>query len=296
MDPLEATVDKFVFRVERDRRYSDADVWAKREGQRVRIGMTDFLQQRSGDVAFVQLKEVGTVLAPNDQLAEIETIKITLVIPTPIGGRIVSVNNALEAHPEAINNDPYGNGWLAEIEPGDDTAFDVLIEASDYLPRMIERARREGAAGGRGMNGSKPVILIPCSGIGKAYGTVSREAVYTVLENLRPKVTETLCLSRLTLGDPLVQARVRESSVITIDGCPFRCAEVNVQASGQETAFSLRVYDVFRSHRDLRVNSVSDLGENGRTLARILAEEIAVRVDELTGRELPIEAKKGEVE
>jgi len=145
------------------------------------------------------------------------------------------------------------------------------------------------------MSGEKPVILIPCSGIGKAYGSVARDAVYAVLEEWRPQRTETLCLSRLTLGDPVAQARVRECPVITIDGCPFRCAEVNVQASGQGPAVSLRVFDIFRAHRDLKVNSVSDLGENGKALSRILAKEIAARVDQLkaVGR-LPLKSVREE--
>ena len=146
MNFLEARVDKFVFRLPDDRHYTDTDLWVKREGQRVRIGLTDFLQQRSGDVAFVNSQKIGALLSLNSELAEIETIKVTFVVPSPLRGRIGSVNAALEEHPELVNNDPYGAGWLVEIEPEDDASIDALMGARDYLPRMVERAREEAGA------------------------------------------------------------------------------------------------------------------------------------------------------
>jgi glycine cleavage system H protein len=143
MEFLETTVDKFVFRVARDYRYNDADVWARRDGNRVRIGLTDFLQQKSGDVAFVNSKEVDTVLAAGEELAAIETIKVDLVIPAPIGGKIVAVNEALATNPELVNTDPYGAGWLAEIEPERMADYDALLDAETYLPQMKARAELE---------------------------------------------------------------------------------------------------------------------------------------------------------
>lgn len=145
MEYLQATVDKFVFRIAPDCRYSDSDVWAKREGERVRVGLTDYLQQKSGDVAFVNLKSTGTVLAVDDELAALETIKVDLVIPAPIGGTIVAVNDALVAHPELVNSDPYAAGWLAEIEPNNMADYDALSDADTYLPRMKVRAELEQA-------------------------------------------------------------------------------------------------------------------------------------------------------
>ncbi len=131
------------------------------------------------------------------------------------------------------------------------------------------------------MTESKRVIVIPCSGIGKAYGSVGREAMYRVIEDLRPNTTDTVCLSLLTMGDTDAQARVCENPTITIDGCPTACAKVNVQAAGGKPAAEFRVFDVFRAHKELKVRSVSNLGENGREMARILAEELAAKVDEL---------------
>ncbi len=127
----------------------------------------------------------------------------------------------------------------------------------------------------------KRVMIVPCSGIGKAYGSVGREAMYTLLEDLRPDATDTVCLSLLTLGDADARAKVREQPTITIDGCPKACAKVNVEAAGGKPVAEYRVFDVYRAHKELKVRSVSELGDSGREMARILAEEIAAKVDEL---------------
>jgi uncharacterized metal-binding protein len=131
------------------------------------------------------------------------------------------------------------------------------------------------------MSDDQRVMILPCSGIGKAYGSVGREAMYRVLEDLRPNETQTVCLSLLTLGDEQAMARVRNARVITIDGCPFKCAQVNVEHAGGRNAAVFRVFDVYRAHKELKVHSVSELGENGERMAQILAEEIAAKVDEL---------------
>ncbi len=125
------------------------------------------------------------------------------------------------------------------------------------------------------------VVVVPCSGIGKAYGSVGREAMYRVLEDLQPDSTDTVCLSLLTMGDTDAQAQVRDHPTITIDGCPKACARFNVQAAGSQPAAEFRVFDVFRAHKELKVRSVSELGDSGGEMARILAEEIAAKVDEL---------------
>jgi len=105
-DYLETTVDKFTFRVATDRLYSREGVWALAEGKRVRIGLTDFMQQRSGDVAFAEVKPVGTALALGDEVASIETIKVDIALGSPVAGSVVEVNQALSEAPEAINQDP----------------------------------------------------------------------------------------------------------------------------------------------------------------------------------------------
>ncbi len=129
------------------------------------------------------------------------------------------------------------------------------------------------------------VLIIPCSGIGKAFGSVGREATYVVVDDMRPGETDTLCLSLLTLGDEEAKERVRGHPVITIDGCPKACAEVNVKSAGGRSAANLKVVDTYREHPDLKVQAVLDLGEPGRKLAAFLAEKVVAEVDALKDKE-----------
>lgn len=129
--------------------------------------------------------------------------------------------------------------------------------------------------------GEERVIIIPCSGIGKAFGSVGREAAYVVTEELRSGCTETVCLSLLTLGDEDTRRHVRKHPTIAIDGCPTACARVNVEQAGTSPAAAFRVFDVFRRHKELRVRSVSDIGPAGEEMAHILAGDVAAKVDEL---------------
>jgi hypothetical protein len=131
------------------------------------------------------------------------------------------------------------------------------------------------------------ILIISCSGVGKAFGMVSREAMYTVVEDLRPEVTDTLCLSLLTMGDEVARARVRTLPTITIDGCSKMCARTNVQASGGNLAAGFRVVDTYRRVRELKPQSVAMPDEAGRQLALALAGEVADEVDRVrtAGRE-----------
>jgi glycine cleavage system H protein len=141
---LETQVDKFIFRVATDRFYNPEGVWAKPEGNRIRIGLSDFLQQRSGDVAFAEIKPQGTTLAFGDEAAEIETIKVTVNLPSPVAGQIGEVNPAMEESPEAINQDPYGAGWLAVIEATDWEADRAqLLDPQAYFVKMKAEAEEE---------------------------------------------------------------------------------------------------------------------------------------------------------
>lgn len=139
---LEAVIDKFTFRVAADRRYTRQGAWAHlEETGRVRVGVSDFLQQSSGDVAFAEVKAAGTELAAGDEIASIETIKVNLGLGTPVPGTVVAANPALEAGPEIINADPYGEGWLAEVAPADwETARAALLDAQAYFDVMKAEA------------------------------------------------------------------------------------------------------------------------------------------------------------
>ncbi len=141
---LEATVDKFIFRVANDRLYSAEGVWALAEGSRVRVGLTDYLQQLNGDVAFVHLKPVGTKLELGDEFAELETIKATVSFFAPVRGTMVEVNADLDLSPEVVNQEPYGKGWLAVIEATDWEADKAkLLDPQAYLSAMRSQAEQE---------------------------------------------------------------------------------------------------------------------------------------------------------
>jgi glycine cleavage system H protein len=141
---IETTVDKFVFRVRRGRWYSPAGVWVELEGNVARLGISDFVQQRSGDVAFVDVRPVGTVIAAGGEFASLETIKVDLALDSPVSGSIVAVNEALKGSPELVNQDPYGEGWLALVELSDwEADRGALLDAAQYLEAMRAQALEE---------------------------------------------------------------------------------------------------------------------------------------------------------
>jgi glycine cleavage system H protein len=141
---LELAVDKFRFRFPSDLNYSDAGIWVRFEGARARIGLSDFTQQRSGDVAFAEPKEAGTVVKAGDEVAVVETIKINLSIPAPVGGKVVEVNGDLLNSPELVNQDPYGKGWLAVLGVEDDEAARRgLKTAAEFLAWAKAQAEAE---------------------------------------------------------------------------------------------------------------------------------------------------------
>jgi glycine cleavage system H protein len=141
---MELTVDKFTFKVATDRDYTKEGVWALADGKRIRVGLSDFLQQRSGDVAFADVTPEGTNLHAGDEFASIETIKVNISLASPVSGMIVEVNPEMAAAPEAINQDPYGAGWLAVIEATDwDAERDNLLDPQAYFIMMKAEAEEE---------------------------------------------------------------------------------------------------------------------------------------------------------
>jgi glycine cleavage system H protein len=140
-DFLETSIDKFAFKVATDRFYTSEGVWAKEENGPIRIGLSDFVQQRSGDVAFAEIKPEGTVLAAGDEMAVIETIKANITYSSPVKGKIIEVNPVMNDAPEAINQDPYGTGWLAVMEATDWVAERArLLDPQAYFNIMKGQA------------------------------------------------------------------------------------------------------------------------------------------------------------
>ena len=127
--------------------YSEAGVWAATDEtqQIVRLGLSDYRQQSSGDVAFFNAPATGRRVSQGDELASIETVKVDLEVPSPLTGEIVAANEALEDTPELINQDPYGRGWLVELRP-DQWPPAGLLDAAQYLAVMTAQAEAEAAA------------------------------------------------------------------------------------------------------------------------------------------------------
>ena len=127
----------------------------------------------------------------------------------------------------------------------------------------------------------RKVVIVPCSGIGKTYGTVSREAAYEVTEEARPEQTELVALSLLVLGDEATRATVAASPAITIDGCKLMCAAKMVKESGGTVAKEVAVLEVFRRHKELKPKGIAELNEAGLKLAKVIADEVVAEVDAL---------------
>ena len=125
----------------------------------------------------------------------------------------------------------------------------------------------------------RKVAIVPCSGIGKTYGSVSREAAYDVTEDLRPKETQLVALAMLVLGNESARAALAGAPAVTIDGCKLACATKMVLESGGKIAQDFAVLDVYRRYKQFKPQGIAELNEGGRQLARALAEEIATLVD-----------------
>jgi glycine cleavage system H protein len=118
--------------VPEDLRYTTDHEWARREGDRVRVGITDFAQDALGDVVFVELPKAGTTLEKGGPLGEVESTKSVSQVYSPISGTVVEVNSELADAPERLNQEPYGAGWLVVIEPADPGELDGLLDAAGY--------------------------------------------------------------------------------------------------------------------------------------------------------------------
>lgn len=115
-----------------DVRYSTDHEWARLDGGRVVIGITDYAQDALGDVVFVEAPEVGATVAAGDKVSEVESTKSVSDIYAPVAGTVVEANGDLDDHPELLNEDPYGKGWICVIELADPAEVDSLLHATAY--------------------------------------------------------------------------------------------------------------------------------------------------------------------
>jgi glycine cleavage system H protein len=115
-----------------DLRYSVEHEWVRTEGGRARVGITDYAQDALGDIVYVELPAVGTEVAVGGKMGEVESTKSVSEIYAPVGGTVTAVNDALTDSPESINADPYGDGWICELELADTAGLEALLDAGAY--------------------------------------------------------------------------------------------------------------------------------------------------------------------
>jgi len=113
-------------------RYSSDHEWVSRDGDVVRVGITDYAQDALGDVVFVQVPAVGDVVKAGDSFGEVESTKSVSDVYAPVGGTILEVNETLSEGPQALNEDPYGDGWICTIRMSDPAEYDALLDAAAY--------------------------------------------------------------------------------------------------------------------------------------------------------------------
>ncbi|MBS46075.1 MAG: glycine cleavage system protein H [Nocardioides sp.] len=122
-----------------DLKYTAEHEWVRTPGETegsVRIGITDYAQDALGDIVYVSLPEVGSTVEAGAECGELESTKSVSDVYAPLAGEVVAVNDALDATPELVNNDPYGGGWLFEVVPSDAAAVDELLEADAYAATL----------------------------------------------------------------------------------------------------------------------------------------------------------------
>lgn len=113
-------------------RYTKEHEWVRLDGNTATVGITDFAQDELGDIVFIEFEPVDSELNRDDVFGTVEAVKTVSELFTPISGRLVEVNEDLDGHPEHVNDDPYGKGWMVKIEVNDPSDFDGLLSAKDY--------------------------------------------------------------------------------------------------------------------------------------------------------------------
>lgn len=122
-----------------DLHYTEEHEWVRTlDSGVVRVGITDYAQNSLGDIVYVQLPELGAAVAAGEAVGEVESTKSVSDIMAPVSGTITACNDALEDAPESVNSDPYGDGWLFDIEPDDAGAADSLLDADGYADTIGE--------------------------------------------------------------------------------------------------------------------------------------------------------------
>lgn len=119
-----------------DVRYAEDHEWARPGEGTAKIGISDYAQDQLGDIVFVELPQVGDTLEKGAEFGTVESVKAVSELYMPMGGKVVSVNTALEEVPEHVNNAPYTEGWMIEVEPADASEFDQMMSRDAYLEML----------------------------------------------------------------------------------------------------------------------------------------------------------------
>jgi glycine cleavage system H protein len=124
-----------------DIKYHKEHTWARVNGNKAQVGITDYAQDSLGDVVYIDIPEVDAEIVANNEISEIESTKATSSVIAPVSGTIVDINEELEESPEIINEDPYVKGWILTVELSDPSELDGLMDASEYGKFVEEEAK-----------------------------------------------------------------------------------------------------------------------------------------------------------
>jgi len=113
-------------------KFTNDHEWARQDGDTITVGITDYAQEKLGDIVFVELPEVGASLTQNGDAGVIESVKAASDIYSPVSGEVTEVNTGLEDEPEKVNDDAQGDGWLFKLKPSDSSEFEALMDESAY--------------------------------------------------------------------------------------------------------------------------------------------------------------------
>jgi len=122
--------------VPEDRKYSETHEWFKVDGSVVTVGITHYATNELTDITYVELPEVGTEVRAGEPFGEVESVKATADLNSSVSGKVIEVNRALAEHPELVNEDPYGKGWMVRIEADDLAPLEALMDAKAYAEKI----------------------------------------------------------------------------------------------------------------------------------------------------------------
>ena len=119
-----------------DCRYTQDHEWARIDGEKVRVGVSDYAQDQLGDIVFLELPQVGDVFKKGEVIGTVESVKAVSELYMPVGGEVIAVNSTLEDSPQLVNKRPYEEGWMVDVKPIDATEIDALLTRQAYLEML----------------------------------------------------------------------------------------------------------------------------------------------------------------